>query len=207
MQGTVSFLIIPNLSYEEENEDDHHQTITATTATTRSTTSEDVEDEVDPDTINNTNSNNVVDNEKGVDLTIVKCNDVDRTLIVTDATDSTAMRPPFGMVKPAPTKLMHIRALFNYVPQEDLYIPCKELGLAFNKGDILHVIGRQDGDWWQAYSDQDKDQSLAGLIPSQAFQEKYLIFSSNRFCIKSYRRFSQWFYFQFLKGDSLKCKF
>ena len=38
--------------------------------------------------------------------------------------------------------LIHIRALFNYVPQEDIYIPCKEIGLGFNKGDILHIISQ-----------------------------------------------------------------
>ena len=69
-------------------------------------------------------------------------------------------------------KVLHIRALFNYVPQEDFYIPCKELGLSFSKGDIMHIISQVDEDWWQAYRDDDKDQSLAGLIPSQAFQER-----------------------------------
>lgn len=68
--------------------------------------------------------------------------------------------------------ILHIRALYNYVPLEDIYIPCKELGLGFNKGDILHVISQDDEDWWQAYVDDDKDQSLAGLIPSQSFQER-----------------------------------
>ena len=67
---------------------------------------------------------------------------------------------------------LHIRALYNYVPLEDIYIPCKELGLGFNKGDILHIINHDDDDWWQAYRDEDKDQSLAGLIPSQSFQER-----------------------------------
>lgn len=72
------------------------------------------------------------------------------------------------------SNIRHIRALFNYSPQEDLYIPCKELGLSFSKGDILHVILQDDSEWWQAYRDDDKDQtSLAGLIPSQTFQEKY----------------------------------
>lgn len=69
-------------------------------------------------------------------------------------------------------KMLHIRALFNYLPQEDLYIPCKELGLGFSKGDILHIISQDDPDWWQAYRDDEKDQQLAGLIPSQAFQER-----------------------------------
>lgn len=36
-------------------------------------------------------------------------------------------------------KTLHLRAMFNYSPRDDLYIPCKELGLEFNKGDILHV--------------------------------------------------------------------
>lgn len=67
---------------------------------------------------------------------------------------------------------IHIRALFNYEPDEDLYIPCKELGLRFLKGDVLHIISQEDNDWWQAYRDGDKDQSLAGLIPSQSFQER-----------------------------------
>lgn len=69
-------------------------------------------------------------------------------------------------------KILHIRALFNYSPQEDLYIPCRELGLSFSKGDILHVTNQDDDNWWQAYRDDDKDQSMAGLIPSQSFQEK-----------------------------------
>ncbi len=39
-------------------------------------------------------------------------------------------------------KIMHIKALFNYLPQEDYFIPCKELGLSFRKGDILHIISQ-----------------------------------------------------------------
>jgi hypothetical protein len=42
----------------------------------------------------------------------------------------------------SPTKMIHIRALFSYVPQEDIYLPCKEIGLSFNKGDILHIISQ-----------------------------------------------------------------
>ena len=69
-------------------------------------------------------------------------------------------------------EMLHIRAMFNYVPQEDIYLPCKELGLGFGKGDILHIICQEDPDWWQAYKEGEKDQSLAGLIPSQPFQER-----------------------------------
>jgi MAGUK p55 subfamily protein 5 len=45
----------------------------------------------------------------------------------------------------------HYRAHFSYVPDDDLYIPCHELGIAFQRGDILHVINKDDPHWWQAY--------------------------------------------------------
>ncbi|KRZ77062.1 MAGUK p55 subfamily member 5 [Trichinella papuae] len=71
----------------------------------------------------------------------------------------------------APKGVKHIRALFDYNPEEDVYLPCRELGLGFNKGDILHVISTQDPNWWQAYREgEDSAQTLAGLIPSVSFQ-------------------------------------
>ena len=69
---------------------------------------------------------------------------------------------------------MHIKAHFNYDPEDDLFIPCRELGISFGKGDILHVINQQDANWWQAYREGEEDQALAGLIPSRAFQEQYV---------------------------------
>lgn len=72
-------------------------------------------------------------------------------------------------------QVLHLRALFDYDPDEDLYIPCRELGICFNKGDILHVIDQSDINWWQAYREGDEhDQSLAGLIPSIQFQIQYV---------------------------------
>ncbi|KYN07577.1 MAGUK p55 subfamily member 5 [Cyphomyrmex costatus] len=90
------------------------------------------------------------------------------------------------LVLPAPTshrnnlrreeatqKEIHIRAHFDYDPEEDPYIPCRELGVSFQKGDILHVISQEDPNWWQAYREgEEKDQTLAGLIPSKAFQHQ-----------------------------------
>ncbi|OUC43649.1 FHA domain protein [Trichinella nativa] len=71
----------------------------------------------------------------------------------------------------APKGVKHVRALFDYNPEEDVYLPCRELGLGFNKGDILHVISTQDPNWWQAYREgEDSAQTLAGLIPSVSFQ-------------------------------------
>lgn len=63
---------------------------------------------------------------------------------------------------------MHVRAYFDYDPSDDPFLPCRELGLSFQKGDILHVISQDDPSWWQAYRDGDEDnQPLAGLIPGR----------------------------------------
>ncbi|XP_067212291.1 uncharacterized protein sdt isoform X9 [Linepithema humile] len=70
------------------------------------------------------------------------------------------------------TTQIHIRAHFDYDPEEDPYIPCRELGVSFQKGDILHVISQEDPNWWQAYREGEEDQTLAGLIPSRAFQHQ-----------------------------------
>lgn len=76
-------------------------------------------------------------------------------------------RPP-----PAPARVLHVRAHFDYDPEDDVYIPCRELGISFQKGDVLHVISRDDPNWWQAFREGEEDQTLAGLIPSQAFQHQ-----------------------------------
>nr|AUG84432.1 Pals1 [Platynereis dumerilii] len=69
-------------------------------------------------------------------------------------------------------KVLHLRALFDYDPEDDIYIPCRELGISFQKRDILHVISQEDANWWQAYREGEDDQALAGLIPSKSFQEQ-----------------------------------
>ena len=56
----------------------------------------------------------------------------------------------------------HFRAHFSYHPDDDLYIPCHELGISFQRGDILHVINSEDKNWWQAYRDGEWTQTLAG---------------------------------------------
>ncbi|XP_007886276.1 protein PALS1 [Callorhinchus milii] len=74
---------------------------------------------------------------------------------------------------PAKEMVVHVKAHFDYDPSDDPYIPCRELGLSFQKGDILHVISQEDPNWWQAYRDGDEDnQPLAGLIPGKSFQQQ-----------------------------------
>ncbi|XP_068616305.1 protein PALS1-like, partial [Brachionichthys hirsutus] len=82
---------------------------------------------------------------------------------------------PSTQIKPPPHRqtVMHIRAYFDYDPSDDPFLPCRELGLSFQRGDILHVISQDDPSWWQAYRDGDEDnQPLAGLIPGKSFQQQ-----------------------------------
>ncbi|TRY61093.1 hypothetical protein TCAL_07862 [Tigriopus californicus] len=68
--------------------------------------------------------------------------------------------------------IMHVKAHFDYDPEDDPYVPCRELGISFVKGDILHVINQKDPNWWQARREGDDDIQLPGLIPSAAFQQQ-----------------------------------
>lgn len=52
------------------------------------------------------------------------------------------------------------------------YTNYRELGMSFQKGDILHIISQTDPNWWQAYRDGEEDQTLAGLVPSKSFQQQ-----------------------------------
>jgi len=69
---------------------------------------------------------------------------------------------------------VRLKALFDYNPFEDKYIPCKEAGLGFVKGDIIHIVSQDDPYWWQARRECDRTMR-AGLIPSRALQEKRVL--------------------------------
>ncbi|XP_056141883.1 MAGUK p55 subfamily member 6a isoform X2 [Lampris incognitus] len=69
---------------------------------------------------------------------------------------------------PAPPQV-YLKPHFNYNPTTDNLIPCKEAGLAFSKGDILHVVNKEDPNWWQACNIAG---GATGLIPSQFLEEK-----------------------------------
>ncbi|XP_066441792.1 MAGUK p55 subfamily member 7 isoform X1 [Eleutherodactylus coqui] len=66
---------------------------------------------------------------------------------------------------------MFVKALFDYYPNEDKAIPCKEAGLSFRRGDILQIMSQDDATWWQAKHEGDAN-PRAGLIPSKQFQER-----------------------------------
>ncbi|XP_030629885.1 MAGUK p55 subfamily member 7 [Chanos chanos] len=78
-----------------------------------------------------------------------------------------------GIKEEAPGKepQMFVRALFDYDPEGDKTIPCKEAGLAFRRGYILQVMSQDDATWWQAKLEGDAN-PRAGLIPSKSLQER-----------------------------------
>ncbi|XP_058451005.1 MAGUK p55 subfamily member 7 isoform X2 [Malaya genurostris] len=69
---------------------------------------------------------------------------------------------------------VRVRAHFDYEPENDPYIPCKEAGLGFVRGDILHIVSQDDSYWWQARRECEKS-TRAGLIPSRALQERRIL--------------------------------
>lgn len=70
-----------------------------------------------------------------------------------------------------PTLCIYFRALFSYDANEDSLLPCKEVGVSFNQGDILEVVNQEDPNWWQARR-VDSENLLTGLIPSQELEER-----------------------------------
>ncbi|XP_056375797.1 protein PALS2 isoform X3 [Hyla sarda] len=75
-----------------------------------------------------------------------------------------------GIHKRAGEPLVYVKCHFDYNPFNDNLIPCKEAGLKFSKGEILHIVNREDPNWWQA--SHVKEGGSAGLIPSQFLEEK-----------------------------------
>ena len=53
------------------------------------------------------------------------------------------------LIKACRESRVRLKALFDYNPQEDRYIPCREAGLGFVKGDIIHIVSQDDPYWWQ----------------------------------------------------------
>lgn len=70
-----------------------------------------------------------------------------------------------------PTLCIYLRALFEYDANKDSLLPCKEVGVSFNSGDILEVVNQEDPNWWQARR-VDSENLQTGLIPSQELEER-----------------------------------
>nr|XP_057923487.1 MAGUK p55 subfamily member 7-like [Doryrhamphus excisus] len=68
-------------------------------------------------------------------------------------------------------KKLFVRALFDYNPNEDPAVPCKDAAIAFKRGDILQIVTMEDDAWWQACLVANNN-TRAGLIPSQQLHER-----------------------------------
>ncbi|KAK7103098.1 hypothetical protein V1264_018062 [Littorina saxatilis] len=112
----------------------------------------------------------------GIDMRGKNVNEVSEMLANMSGTITFMIIPAHTCVEesgPKSGEIMHLRALFNYDPEDDPYIPCRELGISFLKGDILHAIQLTDPNWWQAHREGEEEHHLlAGLIPSKCFQEQ-----------------------------------
>ncbi|XP_025905562.1 55 kDa erythrocyte membrane protein [Nothoprocta perdicaria] len=69
-----------------------------------------------------------------------------------------------------PAFQMFMRAQFDYDPKKDTLIPCKEAGLKFQTGDVIHIINKDDSNWWQGRVEGSSTEAV-GLIPSPELQE------------------------------------
>ncbi|GLG99616.1 MAGUK p55 subfamily member 7, partial [Gryllus bimaculatus] len=100
-------------------------------------------------------------------------NDVLKILQSSEGTITFKLVPADGKSGLRESKV-RVRAHFDYASATDPYIPCKEAGLDFVKGDILHIVSQDDAYWWQARREGDRNMR-AGLIPSRALQERRII--------------------------------
>ncbi|XP_075228457.1 membrane palmitoylated protein 7-like protein metro isoform X2 [Lycorma delicatula] len=100
-------------------------------------------------------------------------NDVLKILQASEGTITFKLVPADGKGGIRESKV-RVRAHFDYSAFGDPYIPCKEAGLDFVKGDVLHIVSQDDAYWWQARKEGDRDMR-AGLIPSRALQERRIL--------------------------------
>ena len=88
-----------------------------------------------------------------------------------------------------------LRAFFDYNPLQDPLIPCKEVGIAFSTGDILHVVNMEDAKWWQVSwkgplrsEDRDGSKNVAQKLNSRSINLNRDYSNSNGF-VKCRRTF------------------
>ncbi|XP_046391172.1 MAGUK p55 subfamily member 7 isoform X7 [Ischnura elegans] len=100
-------------------------------------------------------------------------NDVLKILQSSEGTITFKLVPADSKINLRESKV-RVRAYFDYSATDDPYIPCKEAGLDFKNGDVLHIVSQDDAYWWQARREGDRNMR-AGLIPSRALQERRII--------------------------------
>ncbi|XP_064380634.1 MAGUK p55 subfamily member 2 isoform X1 [Dromaius novaehollandiae] len=89
--------------------------------------------------------------------------------LLRDASGSVVLKILPSYQEPHPPRQVFVRCHFDYDPGCDSLIPCKEAGLRFAAGDLLHIVNQDDPNWWQACH---VEGGSAGLVPSQLLEEK-----------------------------------
>ncbi|XP_065889062.1 protein PALS2-like [Dysidea avara] len=79
--------------------------------------------------------------------------------------------------EPVPQTEVYVKANFNYSPKDDKFIPTVDIGLEFQKGDILRILNQDETHWWQAV--KHGSHQVAGLIPSNILEERRRAFVTN----------------------------
>lgn len=106
----------------------------------------------------------------GITLRGKSVNDViDILLGIQDSITFTVISRNYKPIQRSQEEKTCVKTFFKYDGENDQYIPCKELGLSFERGEILTIIDRSDSRWWQAHREADSEWRLAGLIPSINF--------------------------------------
>ncbi|KAK8389162.1 hypothetical protein O3P69_020855 [Scylla paramamosain] len=91
--------------------------------------------------------------------------------------DSVTLKVIPALHDPPAANQCYMRALYCYDPAEDTLLPtcptqtATEIGLKFNKGDILQIVDQSDPNWWQAQVVGGRGRRT-GLIPSQELEER-----------------------------------
>lgn len=106
----------------------------------------------------------------GINLRGKSVNDVINILLgIQDTITFTVISRSYKPTQRPIQEKIFVKTFFKYDGENDQYIPCKELGLSFERGEILAIIDQSDPRWWQAHREADSEWRLAGLIPSINF--------------------------------------
>ncbi|KAG8185768.1 hypothetical protein JTE90_000750 [Oedothorax gibbosus] len=76
-----------------------------------------------------------------------------------------------GSLRTSQKRSLYVRALFDYDPSKDSGLPSR--GLAFQLGDVLHVLNASDDEWWQATKilPGGREEGI-GIVPSKRRVER-----------------------------------
>ncbi|XP_068228631.1 protein PALS2 isoform X5 [Palaemon carinicauda] len=109
---------------------------------------------------------------------VAKCRDSVTLKVLPALHDPPAGNQVTSSLHPDATRtICYMRALYSYDPAEDTLLPTcpsqtpEDIGLKFEKGDILQIVDQSDPNWWQAQV-VGSASKRTGLIPSQELEER-----------------------------------